>query len=180
MCIQCHQGFSDEDTYNQLNVEPEELKFGRWNSTSLSHLCITASGFNGDKCRELGIKILEDYYKWNKDNKHLLITTGDDRFYMSEQISGTIILGGVSILNFDKHNHRVVSLNKLRANIDYIKNNKLDSKDEEKLKEYMKNIQFGRDKLDEVKYLFKCATPLDYALLTLSFFAGYYFYYLVF
>ena len=179
MCISCHQGLSDEHVYNDFNEE--DLKFGKWNPTSLSHLCIMASGFNGDKCRELGLKILDDYYKWNKDNKHLLITSGDGVTDMFENVRGAVMVGGVPLLALDKDNHRVVSLSKLRHNIDYIKNNTLEHKeeDEKKVREYMDNIQFGRDKLDTAKYLVKSITPMDVVVVAAAYFAGRYLMHLI-
>lgn len=62
MCFACHINLSDEQVYNSLNID--DLKFYMWNSTSIFHIMIASSGFNGEKVRELGLKSLDKYYKW--------------------------------------------------------------------------------------------------------------------
>ena len=38
--------------------------FGEFNSTSISHLLITLSGYNGQEAHDLALPILNDYYNW--------------------------------------------------------------------------------------------------------------------
>lgn len=64
MCRYCHQKISDKtilETCHRALVDP---KFDRWNTTSLSHMYITASGYNGKEAQELARQLLQNFIDW--------------------------------------------------------------------------------------------------------------------
>ena len=67
MCFECHMGLKDNTIMEQISTSDENT-FHLWNSTSISHLLIASSGFNGIDVRNVALKILSDYYKWCNKN----------------------------------------------------------------------------------------------------------------
>ena len=47
MCLQCNLGLSDEIILKQLNEALGKNEFTKYNSTSISHIIISTSGYNG-------------------------------------------------------------------------------------------------------------------------------------
>ena len=77
MCLECHLVSNDKDVYNTLsNYNIKD--FSIYNITSLSHIIIGASGFNGKKSRNAAIKHLEDYKLWTNKTKNYSIIKSDD------------------------------------------------------------------------------------------------------
>lgn len=66
MCRECHSAFTDEDVVKQLKKIVDNPQYEKWNTTSISHIAIAASGENGDEARTLGLKLLRDYTQWRK------------------------------------------------------------------------------------------------------------------
>lgn len=64
MCIDCHKNQSDEDMIDQHRKRIDDPQFERWNSMSLSHLFITALGFNGREGQTICIKIIDNLREW--------------------------------------------------------------------------------------------------------------------
>lgn len=66
MCYTCHIGLSDEtilsQTQEQLNKGSTD--YPDYNSTSISHFIISASGYNGLENRKKSITLLENFNKW--------------------------------------------------------------------------------------------------------------------
>lgn len=55
--MECHQRLSNEEVLKQLNViKPEHYPL--FNQTSVNHLYIAASGFNGPDAQQKAIEIL--------------------------------------------------------------------------------------------------------------------------
>ena len=66
MCIKCHIGLSDSIVCSNMQDEIDNgsKNFNIYNSTSISHIIIAASGFNGLNIRGKAIKLLENYKNW--------------------------------------------------------------------------------------------------------------------
>ena len=57
MCLKCHSGLSDNNIIEQLLNEIDKKQFDKWNTT-VSHMFIIASGFNGNINKKLAIQLL--------------------------------------------------------------------------------------------------------------------------
>jgi len=68
MCYQCHSKLSDENVNKTLKSALENPEFEKWNNTSISHLCITSLGFNGEEARLLSNQLFEEYITWKQSN----------------------------------------------------------------------------------------------------------------
>ena len=70
MCLQCHLGLSDETILNQLQdaINKGNIFFNEYNSTSISHIIIATSGYNGLAVRNTAIELLKMYVDWIKIN----------------------------------------------------------------------------------------------------------------
>lgn len=72
MCFSCHDEITNEELlksfYEILEPNYDISKFNIYNSTSLNHLFIAASGFNGNIIKEKSIQVLEKYNDWLKNN----------------------------------------------------------------------------------------------------------------
>lgn len=68
MCPRCHTGISDEDALRQLNDIFANPQFDKWNETSLSHLAICLSGYNGDMVSKLANQLFDNYIEWKKNS----------------------------------------------------------------------------------------------------------------
>jgi len=69
MCIRCHSNLNDENVKKSLlNIVEGNAQFEVWNSTSVSHIIIAGTGYNGCEIRKLGIKSLELYNEWLINN----------------------------------------------------------------------------------------------------------------
>ena len=71
MCISCHIKLSDKEIYNYLK-NCDENSFKLYNSTSISHLILSSSGFNGEKNRNISINFMIKYYHWNIDKNEII------------------------------------------------------------------------------------------------------------
>lgn len=75
MCFQCHVKISDEQIINSFTKD--EMEFDKWNTTSISHIIIAGSGYNGKKAKKLAINILNDYLIWNSNQEKKIISDKD-------------------------------------------------------------------------------------------------------
>ncbi len=66
MCFQCHMGLTDEQITNQLRETVENPSFEKWNTTSVSHVAIAATGHNGEPAREMGLELLLKFIEWRR------------------------------------------------------------------------------------------------------------------
>lgn len=68
MCLQCHQGISDKDMIESLQAlkEIKSGEFVRWNTTSVSHIRLSALGINCPETRKLAIYIFKQFIEWRK------------------------------------------------------------------------------------------------------------------
>ena len=61
MCWKCHQFISNEDINQQIKEGLEKKDFNYYNTTSINHIIIVASGYNGDENKQLAIQLLEEF-----------------------------------------------------------------------------------------------------------------------
>ncbi len=76
MCYSCHGNLSAEHALNDWKSTKQTLDscdekgktkmFEQFNSTSVSHMCISAFGVDGDEARQLALEVLNEFIKWNK------------------------------------------------------------------------------------------------------------------
>ena len=69
MCIQCHNGFSNEyiteELENSLNIITEKPEsFEDFSPSSISHLAYASIGVNGEKARTIAREIFNKYFIW--------------------------------------------------------------------------------------------------------------------
>ena len=64
MCLQCHLGLSVEQVSTQLHEQLDTPGYIKYNSTSISHFIIAASGYNGLDVRNNAITLLNNYNDW--------------------------------------------------------------------------------------------------------------------
>ena len=67
MCFLCQQNMSDETVKQQILKSIENPRFEVWNSTSISHIFLCLSGFNGYEVAELAYHLLKNYIAWAKE-----------------------------------------------------------------------------------------------------------------
>jgi len=83
--MQCHGFLSDAQVLIELNqvVKCKEKEFEHWNTTSVSHILIAASGHNGVVCKKVATKVLQRFYDWYEKNKsdNYLPRCGLERMY---------------------------------------------------------------------------------------------------
>ena len=75
MCIKCHSSISNNIISKHLQeaLDSDGNDFLIYNSTSISHIIISASGFNGCDIRNKGIKLLNKYNEWLKSNPNYIL-----------------------------------------------------------------------------------------------------------
>ena len=61
MCRQCHNNLSNEEVLYQMKEAEIEPNFNEWNTSSVSHLLIIASGHNGKESSDIANKILDKF-----------------------------------------------------------------------------------------------------------------------
>jgi len=59
-------GLTNEQITTQLRVSLDDPHFDKWNTTSVSHAAIAATGHNGEKARELGLELLKMFIEWRR------------------------------------------------------------------------------------------------------------------
>ena len=66
MCIKCHSSLSNEIILTDLikELDSGEKNFPIYNSTSISHIIISASGYNGCDIINKAITLLNKYNEW--------------------------------------------------------------------------------------------------------------------
>ena len=75
MCIQCHLNLSDETVSLQLQeaLDKDIYIYSEFNSTSINHIIIGASGYNSLDIRNKAIILLNKYYEWLKLNPNYIL-----------------------------------------------------------------------------------------------------------
>lgn len=68
MCLQCNLAMSDERVIEDLKECIQNPQYELWNSCSLSHLFIDASGIHGAEARKLSMQLLEGYCAYAEKN----------------------------------------------------------------------------------------------------------------
>ena len=68
MCIKCHQGIPDDQVLQMVKQSLIDPHFEKWNDTSISHLAIGATGYNGEEVRELSNRLINNYITWKNNN----------------------------------------------------------------------------------------------------------------
>lgn len=73
MCRQCHNSLSDSQVLSQMKEAETDPHFEEWNTSSVSHVLIAASGHNGTEAADIANKILDDFeiYLKTKPYKYL-------------------------------------------------------------------------------------------------------------
>lgn len=66
MCRQCHSAFTNDEVVTQLKETAVAPNYIKWNTTSVSHVAIAASGENGEEARVIGLQLLRGYIEWRK------------------------------------------------------------------------------------------------------------------
>jgi hypothetical protein len=59
-------GLTDEQITRQLRVSLDDPRFDKWNTTSVSHAAISATGHNGEEARKLGLELLKRFIEWRR------------------------------------------------------------------------------------------------------------------
>jgi hypothetical protein len=87
MCLECHSKLSDNNIREQLLNEIEKKRFDKWNTTSVSHMFIIASGFNGNINKKLAIQLLKDFLEYiNNKPIEYLPETGVEKMYHKDKL----------------------------------------------------------------------------------------------
>ena len=75
MCLKCHLGLSDEMISSQLQeqLDKDTNDYPKYNSTSISHFIIAASGYNGLDVRNNAITLLNKYNEWLTSNPKYIL-----------------------------------------------------------------------------------------------------------
>jgi len=68
MCWACHQQIPKEETKRQYLASLENPQFEVWNGTSVSHLMLDVSGYNGYEISDLAFQLFRDYISWIEEN----------------------------------------------------------------------------------------------------------------
>ena len=101
MCLQCHLGLSDETILKQLNkgIEKGPTDFPIFNSTSISHIIISTSGYNGLKVRNVAIKFLIMYTNWLKNNT---------KYILDKSLSQEILIPMIEKIKINQVNNKTI------------------------------------------------------------------------
>jgi len=75
MCLKCHAGLSDETISLQLQeqLDKDIINYTIYNSTSINHIIVAASGHNGLDVRNKAITLLNNYYEWLTSNRQYIL-----------------------------------------------------------------------------------------------------------
>jgi hypothetical protein len=84
MCFLCHFKLSANDVVKQLKDSVKNPRYEVWNSTSLSHLNISASGFDGPEARTLALRLLSGFIKWAKENNRDILAIKDAEGFLTD------------------------------------------------------------------------------------------------
>nr|QFG74376.1 MAG: hypothetical protein [Megaviridae environmental sample] len=121
MCLLCHKNVSDNYVYNcLLELLENDTDFKDYNSTSLSHIIISSSGYNGIKVRDVAIKGFIKYKNWLEKNERYTI---DD--YSLKKLN--IMLRFIENCTIEYHNENEIERYFIELD-DFTKSNKLDTK----------------------------------------------------
>ena len=170
MCIQCHNGFSNEyiteELKNSLNIITEKPEsFEDFSPSSISHLSMAAIGVNGDEARYIARNIFTKYFSWRcernfiRDNslwyniKHQLYLSFYSR---TEQIIDHFGKFEPDELNFIRYFLNIMSIDRKifnnfkYADIDEEEFSKVFYKDDEIFADFSKAMMEGVGTLDNV------------------------------
>ena len=93
MCIKCHSCLSNNIILKHLKEELDngEKNFPIYNSTSINHIIISASGYNGCDIRNKAITLLNKYNEWLKLNPDLEELSSQYLMHIIEKIKNNKI-----------------------------------------------------------------------------------------
>ena len=87
MCYSCHLGLTDKNINEQLLDALNKKTYNKWNTTTVSHILLTASGMNGDINRELALTLLEEFINYVKLQPNEYISeTGVEKMYNKNKL----------------------------------------------------------------------------------------------
>ena len=66
MCFKCHTGLSDEFIHKELINALDKKNYNEWNTTSVNHMFLIASGLNGYDNKILAIEVLMEFIEYLK------------------------------------------------------------------------------------------------------------------
>jgi len=66
MCIYCDNKAPDDDVIMELIYKLENPQFDEWKKDTITDLCVSRIGFNGEESQNLSIRLLEDYISWRE------------------------------------------------------------------------------------------------------------------
>jgi hypothetical protein len=66
MCIDCHK--SAHPLLSELTKMLNHPNFDEWNTTSVDHIIISASGEDGDQVRSIALELLKKFIEWKSKN----------------------------------------------------------------------------------------------------------------
>lgn len=170
MCIQCHNGFSNEyiteELQNSLNIITEKPEsFEDFSPSSISHLAYASIGVNGEKARLIAREIFNKYFIWRckrndiRDNslwyniKHQLYLSFYSR---TEQIIDHFGKFEPDELNFIRYFINILSINRNTFNNDKYADigeeefSKVFYKDDDIFADFSKAMREGVGTLDNV------------------------------
>ncbi len=86
MCRECHNNFTNGEVVRQLQLVVRNPDFEMWNTTSVSHLLIAASGRNGTHASNLANTLLDNFeiFLQGKPNKYLPRTGLEPMYSIAE------------------------------------------------------------------------------------------------
>lgn len=91
MCLKCHSGLSDNNIIEQLLNEIDKKQFDKWNTTTVSHMFIIASGFNWNINKKLAIQLLKDFLEYiNNKPIGYLPETGIENMYHKDKLNNAL------------------------------------------------------------------------------------------
>lgn len=101
MCNQCHQHLRKDEILRQLKEGLENPQYEQWNKTSVNHIFISLSNYDGQECKNLAKQNLEGFLKWYETNK-------DDCYMPSQGIQNMYSKQTIkNVLTFSKENNNL-------------------------------------------------------------------------
>ena len=85
--------------------EVKDDQFVKWNTTSLSHIKITALGFNGPEARKLAIEVFKRFIEWRKSQpRYFVPPTGVEEMPSVSELEQDLYYFRISTPDYsDKH-----------------------------------------------------------------------------
>jgi hypothetical protein len=88
MCFKCHSGLSNENINQQLKIIIKNRNYNNFNTTSIEHLFIIASGYNNEINQQLALYILNDFMLYlDTRSLHYIPCNGIEEMYSKAYIN---------------------------------------------------------------------------------------------